>query len=216
MNYADARMKMVKNQIRANKVTAPLVVAAMSEIPREDFVPAAMKGIAYVDEAVPLGGGRYLMEPMVSARLLEAADVGPNDVVLEIGCGVGYVTAVLARMASTVVALESDRNLAAEAASTLDKLGINNVAVVGGRLEKGYPKQAPYDIIFINGAVNDIPAGIIKQLAEGGRLVAVFSGVALGKGVLITRHATGASRRDLFDAGTPVLSGFAGEPAFAL
>ncbi|OHC74978.1 MAG: protein-L-isoaspartate O-methyltransferase [Rhodospirillales bacterium RIFCSPLOWO2_12_FULL_58_28] len=216
MNYADARMRMVKNQIRANKVTDLPVLSAMAEIPREAFVPAAMKGVAYVDEAVPLGGGRYLMEPMVSARLLEALKVQPDDVVLEIGCGAGYVTALLARMASTVVALESDKALAAEAVATLGGLEINNVAVVSGKLEKGYPKQAPYDIIFINGAVGSIPAGIIKQLAEGGRLATMISGAALGKGVLVTRHATGVSRRDLFDAGTPILSGFADKPAFAL
>lgn len=215
MDFAVCRMKMVENQILTNRVTDPLVISAMSELPREAFVPEELKGVAYVDEAISLGNGRYLMEPMILARLLEAAQVQPTDVVLEIGCGAGYAAAVLARLASTVVALESDKELAARATATLGELGIDNVAVVEGKLEKGYSKQAPYDVIFINGAIGDVPSGMAKQLAEDGRLVAVFYDGALGRGKIVTRHAGTVLHREIFDAGTPVLSGFASEPAFA-
>ncbi len=221
MDYSDARRRMVENQVRANKVTDPLVIAAMAALPREAFAPEAMKDIAYVDEAIPLGDGRFLMEPMILARLIEAARVQPTDVVLEIGCGAGYASALLARLASTVVALESDKKLAAKATKTLGSLGIDNVAVIGGKLENGYPKQAPYDVIFVNGCVGQVPSGLTKQLAEGGRLVALFADEPLmsqgwGKAALLTRSGAGVSRNDLFDAGTPALAGFSLEPAFAL
>ncbi len=214
MDFATARHNMVESQIRPNRVTDPLVLSAMAELPRETFVPKALRGIAYVDEDIAIGPGRYLMEPMVLALLLQAADVRSTDVVLDIGCGTGYAAAVLARMASTVVALESDAGLAARAAETLAELEIDTVDVVRGRLDEGYPKQAPYDVIFFGGAVSRVPPAITDQLAEGGRLAAVIAGDGPGKGTLLTRHGGAVSRREMFDGGTPFLPGFAPEAAF--
>lgn len=143
MDYAAARHNMVENQIRTNRVTDPRIVATMDALPRELFVPKQLRGIAYVDEDLDLGNGRYLMEPLVLARLLQAAELRPEDVVLDVGCGTGYSTAVLARVASTVVALESDSDLAEAAASLLAELGMDNAVVVTGPLADGYPAQSP-------------------------------------------------------------------------
>jgi protein-L-isoaspartate(D-aspartate) O-methyltransferase len=167
-----------------------------------------------VDEDIAIGPGRYLMEPMVLALLLQAAEVRSTDVVLDIGCGTGYAAAVLAQMASTVVALESDAGLAARAAGTLAELELDTVDVVTGRLQNGYPKQAPYDVIFFGGAVSRVPSAITDQLADGGRLVAVIANDGLGKGTLLTRHGGAVSQREMFDAGTPFLPGFAPAPTF--
>lgn len=222
MNYAAQRRNMVESQLRPNQVTDERILAAMGALPREAFVSKAQRGIAYVDEALPIGGGRYLMEPLVIARLMQEAAVKPTDVALHIGCGTGYAAAAMAKLASTVVAVESDPMLAKQAMQTLADLGIDTVAVVEGALTEGYPKQAPYDIIFFDGAVADIPTGIADQLAEGGRLVAVVEGRPRpgaigrwpGRGVLVTRFGGVLSRREVFDAGTPVLPGFERKPAF--
>ena len=141
----------------------------MSELPRERFVPDALQGIAYVDEDVPLGRGRYLMEPLVTALLLQAAEIDADDVALDVGCGTGYCSAIVAGIASTVVALESDPDLAARAASTFAELGLNTASVDVGPLGEGWPAQAPYDVIVFGGAVSAIPPTITEQLAEGGR-----------------------------------------------
>ncbi len=208
MKYAAARRNMVDNHIRPNKVTDPLILSAMSKLPREIFVPAEMAGVAYVDDSIMLGNKRFFIEPMVLAKLLQAAQVMPDDVVLDIGCATAYTSAILAEMASTVVALESDPSLAATANKIIIELGIDNVAVVEGPLNEGYGKQAPYDVIVINGAVPDIPAIITDQLAEGGRLVTVVSDGLVGRGVLATRNGDTVSRIELFDASVPTLPEF--------
>ncbi|MDP6262960.1 MAG: protein-L-isoaspartate O-methyltransferase [Rhodospirillales bacterium] len=218
MDYASVRVNMVRCQIKHNQVTDPLVLSAMAELPRETFVPNTMADIAYVDEAVRIAQGRYLMAPLVLARLIQAAEIRPNDVVLDIGCGTGYASAVLDRLASAVVALESDGALAAKAIATLAELEIGTVAVVEGPLEKGYPRQAPYDVIFFSGGVSAVPAEISDQLAEGGRMVTVVGGNgstnSLGKGTLFTRRGGIVASRDIFDAATPALPGFAPLSAF--
>jgi len=214
MDYAEARLNMVENQIRTNRVTDPLIFKAMGELPREAFVPGEKAGIAYIDEDIEIAPGRYLMEPMVLARLLQAAEITESDVVLDIGCGTGYASAVLSHMANTVVALESDAGLAAQATETLSALEIDTVAVVEGALSAGAPKQAPYDVIFIGGAVAEVPQAIAGQLAEGGRLVAVTNKKSIGTGALITNHRGILTRRDLFDAATPFLPGFEPAPEF--
>jgi protein-L-isoaspartate(D-aspartate) O-methyltransferase len=215
MDYAAARYKMIQNQIRTNRVTDPLVIAAMSELPRERFVPDALQGIAYVDEDVPLGRGRYLMEPLVTALLLQAAEIDADDVVLDVGCGTGYCSAIIAGMASTVVALESDADLAARAADTFAELGLNTASVAVGPLGEGWPAQAPYDVIVFGGAVSAIPPAITEQLAEGGRMVAVIATEkGIGCGTLFLHLGGTVSRRPLFDASVPLLPGFAPEPTF--
>lgn len=214
IDYTAARRNMVASQIRTNEVTDEALLAALTDVPRERFVPAPLRGVAYIDEDLPIKRGRYLMEPMVFARLVQLAGVGPNDVVLDIGCGTGYSTAVLARLTNTVVALESDAELAAAATANLAELGIDNAVVVTAPLAEGYAKQAPYDVIFFNGAIPRIPDLISRQLAEGGRLVAVVGEHGVGRGTLMTRARGAAASRPAFDAAVPMLPDFVVEQGF--
>jgi protein-L-isoaspartate(D-aspartate) O-methyltransferase len=215
MDYAAARYKMIQNQIRTNRVTDPQVIAAMSELPRERFMPDSLRGMAYVDEDIPLGGGRYLIEPLATALLLQAAEITAEDVALDVGCGTGYTSAITARMASAVVALESDAELGARAAATLTELGLNTAVVVIGPLREGWPAQAPYDVIIFSGAISAVPPAIMEQLGEGGRMVAVIAGEkGMGCGTLFLRQGGTVSQRAIFDTSIPLLPEFAPEPTF--
>lgn len=213
MDYAAARRNMVESQLRPNKVTDPGLLDALASVPRELFVPAPLRAVAYVDEDIPLGRGRFLMEPMILGRLLELASVRPSDVALVVGAGVGYATAVLARIAGRVVALESDRELAQQAGQTLQGLGVANAALVEGPLAEGAARLAPFDVILLDGAVDRVPPAILDQLAEGGRLVAVIRAAGIGRATLMTRQAGVLASRVAFDAAVPRLPGF--EPAAA-
>ncbi len=215
MDYAAARHAMVESQIRTNRVSDPAIVTAFEEIPRELFVPANLRSVAYIDEAVPLGHGRYLMEPLALAQMLQAADIQPSDVVLDVGCATGYSAAVLARLAGTVVAVESEPDFVREANRLLGEQTIHNAAVIEAPLNEGCPKQAPYDVIVIEGGVEEVPEALMKQLGEGGRLVCVVvEAGGFGKGCLLTRIGGSVIRRNVFDAGTPLLPGFARRPSF--
>ncbi|MHA1599865.1 MAG: protein-L-isoaspartate O-methyltransferase family protein [Alphaproteobacteria bacterium] len=206
---------MVDSQIRTNKVTNAELIAAFESVPREAFVPERLSKIAYMDEDMALGGGRYLMEPMILARLLQEAQPGPADIVLDVGCGTGYATAILAKLAATVVALESDHEMAMGTTKLLADLGIDNVIVVEGPLQVGWPAQAPYGVILLNGAVAEVPEVIRGQLADGGRLVTVQKPDAgPGQGILMRRSGGTVSGRAVFDAATPILPGFAHESGF--
>lgn len=215
MDYAAARRSMVENQIRTNRIRDPLVIAAMNELPRERFVPEALQGIAYADEDIPLGCGRYLIEPLVAASLLQTAEIGSDDVVLAIGSATGYLPALIAPMASAVVALEEDPELAERSAALLAELGMNTVAVVQGAPRQGYAKQAPYDAIVFCGAIASVPDALAEQLADRGRMVAVVRGKqGMGKGTLFLKTGNALSRREVFDAATPYLPGFEPEESF--
>lgn len=206
---------MVESQIRTNKVTDQRVIAAFEAVPRELFVDEAKRGIAYIDEDLEVAPGRYLMEPMVLARLLQAAAPRPGDIALDIGCASGYSTAVLAQLVETVVGVESDRALRDEANRTLNALDADNAVVVEGELDAGYQKQAPYDVIVFQGAVSAVPDVVKRQLSDGGRLVAVVCDEGgIGRATLMQRSGDGFSARILFDAGTPLLPGFAREAGF--
>ena len=213
-DFAAARLNMVLSQLEPNRVTDAAVVAAMSEVPRERFVPEGLAGVAYVDEDIQVAPGRYLMEPMVFARLLQAAAPRPQELVLDLGCATGYSAAVLAKLTATVVAMESDDELAARATETLAALAIDNAAVITGALAEGRADQGPYDLIVIEGSVPDVPGALADQLAEGGRLVAVIGAGPMGKATLVERGDAVLSRRVLFDAATPPLPGFDTAPAF--
>ena len=215
-DFAAQRLNMVESQLRTNKVTDARLIKAMAEIARERFLPERLRGIAYIDEDIALGGGRYVIEPMVTARLIQAAQVAPGDLTLEIGTGTGYGTAVLSRLATTVLSVECDPALAKGATKVLSDLGFDNAVVVGGALQDGHAKQAPYDVIVIAGAVNHVPEQLLAQLAEGGRLVGVVVGAdGIGRATLVHRRGGTTSARQLFDANTALLPGFVREAQFA-
>lgn len=213
-SFATARYNMVESQIRTNKVTDPAVIGAFNELPRERFVPEGLRSVAYIDEDIEITRGRFLMEPMILARLVQIAAPKAEDIALDVGSGSGYASAVLARLCSAVVALESDRGLIVRANALFDELQINNVVVVEGALTAGYPRQAPYNVILLNGTVERIPQALFDQLAEGGRLVTVHMDGGVGRGTLYLKSGGVVSRRPIFDAATPVLPGFGAEPHF--
>ncbi len=215
-SYAEARQNMVDNQLRANKVVDDDLIAIMGRLPREAFVPERLKGIAYVDEDVALGGGRYLMEPMVLARLIQAAAVRPGDKALVLGCATGYGAAVLAGLGAEVVAVDSDAKLAERARANLAALGVVGCQVVAGKPRAGHP-GGPYDVILIEGAVAEVPQAVLGQLAEDGRLVTVIAepgGVGEATLLQATQKGRPPARVPLFDAATPVLAEFSAERSF--
>jgi len=215
-DYAFARRNMVESQLRPNRVSDDVLLEAMETVPRELFVPANRRGIAYVDEDIEVDRGRFLVEPMVLARMVQAAELDPSDLVLDVGCASGYSTAILARLCGTVVGLECDAALAETAGTVLTDLGIDNAVVIAGDLTAGYAKQAPYNAIILQGAVAEIPSTLAAQLAEGGRLLAVRrTGRGLGQAVRVIRTGETYSTWPLFDAGTPYLPGFEPVEAFA-
>ncbi len=215
MDFSAARHSMVESQLRTNRVVDPALIAALESVPREIFVPRQMAGGAYVDGIIAIGNRRAMMEPMVFGRLLQSAEIKPTDVVLDIGCASGYSAAVLSHVASTVVALESDSELAGRASAALASLKADNVAVVTGLLSDGDPAHGPYDVIILEGQVADVPQAILDQLADGGRLMAVLDeGEGLGRATLFSRHGSVISRRIIFDAAAPSLPGFAAPAKF--
>lgn len=213
MDFAAARRKMVASQIRTSEVTDPVVVEAMGAVPRELFVPAASRAFAYIDEDIALGKGRYLIESVVLARLLQLADLQATDTALIIAAGTGYSAAVMSRLVASVTALESDAALSGIAKTALAQVA-PQVNVVNGDLKTGYPKNSPYDVILVDGAVSELPNGLKPQLADGGRLVCIVRDGPVGRAMLITRSGDSYGARPEFDAMTPVLPGFEKQPKF--
>jgi protein-L-isoaspartate(D-aspartate) O-methyltransferase len=216
-DFTLARRNMIDGQLRPNRVNNAQLLAAIADLPRERFLPAGLRSVAYADDDVPLGNGRYLMEPMVLARLIQTLQPQPEDKALVVASGAGYGTALLARLVKSVVAVEADAGLAGSAEQTIKALGIANVRHVTGKMEDGYAGEAPYDVILIEGAVQHVPATIVGQLAEGGRLgtvIAAASPGVLGVAQLMVKEGGVASGRPIFDAGTPALPGFATPPRF--
>ncbi|MDX1581699.1 MAG: protein-L-isoaspartate O-methyltransferase [Alphaproteobacteria bacterium] len=211
-----ARQHMIDGQLLPNRVYDEDLLEAMAEIQRELFVPKSLRSIAYIDEDIRVADDRYLMEPMVFARLVQEARIGPNDAVLDIGCGTGYSTAVLAKLSSAVVAVEEDEDLSKRASENLANAGIDNAAVVTHSLKDCLPEQAPYDVIMFEGAVPEVPDNILDQLSEGGRLLAVIRGETRGPGkaTLFLKSRGIIGKRELFDANTPPLPGFEKEAGF--
>jgi protein-L-isoaspartate(D-aspartate) O-methyltransferase len=209
MDYAAARQHMIDSQIRTNKVTEPSVIEALAAVPREAFVADAHKKLAYIDRPVAIGAGRRMTEPMVLARLLQAANLKLSDTVLVVGAGTGYSAAILSRLVKKVVALESAPELAEKAKAILDGLGIGNVSVVTGDLAAGRPGDGPYDFILVDGAAEIVPEGLTAQLNDRGRLAVVIKDRnVVGRGMLFTRADGVVSQRAIFDADAEVLPGF--------
>jgi protein-L-isoaspartate(D-aspartate) O-methyltransferase len=220
IDLALARRSMVDSQVRTSDVTDPRLVAAMLAVPRERFVPPEQAALAYLDRDIPVasgGGGqgaRQLLKPMVLAKLLQAAEVAEGDHVLDVGCLTGYSAAIIAHLAHSVVALEEDPALASAARDNLRALGLGQVEVVGGELAQGYPSQAPFDVIVLNGAFEAAPKALLHQLKPGGRLVGVSGRGPAGKAMLFCGMANGGAGRPIFDAAAPLLPGFSAPAAF--
>ncbi|MFO1106183.1 MAG: protein-L-isoaspartate O-methyltransferase [Amaricoccus sp.] len=214
IDFAAAREAMVDCQVRPSDVTRFPIIAAMLAVPREDFVPETLKPVAYLGEHVPLAPGRVLLDPRVFAKMLDAVNVGPTDLVLDIGSGLGYSAAVLAQMAEAVVALEEAPELAEAAARLLSAQSADNAVVETGPLAGGVPAQGPYDVIMIEGAIEQLPEAIEDQLKPGGRIAAIFREGRGGQARLGLRLGHGIVWRRVFDAAAPVLPGFAATKAF--
>ena len=214
-NFATARRNMVDSQLRPNRVADEALLEAFSAVPRERFVPEERRSIAYIDEDIPIGHGRALLEPVILGRLLIAAEIEPTDMVLHVGCGYGYATAVLARLSAMVVAVDDVPEFVEGATAALEELAVDNAVVVSKPLEAGYPEQGPYQVILIDGAVSQVPDAIANQLDEGGRLVTVrHQEERVGQAILMKRAGGIVSDRILFDASTPLLPNFLAEPGF--
>ncbi len=208
MDFARARRTMVDTQIRVNDVTDTRIVNALMAVPREEFVPEHLKSLAYLDDDIAVGGEpvRYLIETMVLARMIQAAAAGEGDRVLDVGAATGYSSAVLARIAASVVSVEQDGGLLAAARGAL--ASDPNVTVVEGALTAGAAALGPYDVIVLEGAVEQVPQSLLDQLAEGGRLVAVVGRGRAAKCLVHSRIGAEVSVRQAFDAAIPALPGF--------
>lgn len=217
-NFAVQRKNMVESQVRPSDVVDRRVLRAMEEIPRELFVPEAVRPLAYIDNEVPITPQsdpvRHLMAPTVLAKLIQALQIEDHAIALDVGCGTGYGSAVLARLAQTVVGLEADAGLAEAATKTLSALSIDNVVVVVGELPAGWPDEGPYDAILLNGAVAEVPAALLNQLKDGGRLTAIVTDSGMSRATLWQRSGSHFSPRTLFDAAAASLPGFERQPQF--
>ena len=213
-DFAARRRMMVDTQVRPSDVTKLPIIQAILAVPRERFVPDALIEAAYVGENLPLGPGRVLLDPRTFSKMLDALAIGPKDLVLDVAPGLGYSSAVIARMAEAVIALEPDADLASEAEAALSEIG--NVIVETRPAAEGAPRHAPYDVLIIEGGIEQFPAVLEEQLKEGGRAAALFMDGPLGI-VRVGVKRQGALRwRDAFNATAPVLEGFARERNFAL
>lgn len=218
------RTNMVESQIRPSDVTDRRILRAMQDVPREAFVPAALQSLAYMDDELPIGrmggvatGGRphrALLSPRTFAKLLQLAEIGASDRVLDVGAGRGYSSAVLAKLAGSVIALEVDPVLADEAGTVLAALNIPNAAVKVGPLAAGHPSLAPFDVIVIEGVVPDAPDALLQQLKDGGRLVAILSGDGIGRATVWRRIGQRFAQATAFETGGPGLPGFDRAAAF--
>lgn len=215
-DFAARRTMMVDTQVRPSDVTKYTIIDAMLSIPREAYVPLAKREAAYVGEHVTLAPGRVVLDPRTLAKLLDALDIQPVEAVLDLGCGLGYSAAVIARMAEAVVAVEEDADLATEAQATLSAQGVDNAAVISGKLAEGAAKAGPYDVIVLQGAAEVIPAALLAQLKEGGRIGAIFMEGALGVARIGYKIDGVVTWRQAFNASAPVLPGFAAHRAFTL
>lgn len=215
-DFAARRTVMVDTQVRPSDVTKFPIIDAMLSVPREAFVPDTKREAAYIGENIDLGGGRVVLEPRTLAKMLDALDIQADELVLDLGCGLGYSAAVLARLADFVVAVESDEVMAADAQTNLSEFGADNVAVIAGEVAEGNAKNGPYDVIIVQGAVEQMPDALLDQLKDGGRITAIFADGTLGTvrigykidGTVVWRHA--------FHAGAPVVAGFEAAHAFIL
>jgi protein-L-isoaspartate(D-aspartate) O-methyltransferase len=215
-DFANRRIMMVDTQVRPSDVTKFPIIDAMLTVPRERFVPEAVREAAYIGENLDIGDGRVLLEARTLAKMLDALNIQPNELVLNLGAGLGYSAAVIARLAGTVVAVEEDTALATEAGRLLSEVGADNALVVTEALTAGATKYAPYDVILIEGAIETLPDAISQSLHNGGRIGAIFMEGAVGTVRIGIKRQGHISWRSVFNAAAPVLNGFQKVEGFCL
>lgn len=215
-DFSQHRTTMVDTQVRPSDVTKFPIIDAMLSVPRENFVPADRREAAYAGEQLTLAQNRVILDPRLMAKILDAVDIQPDDMVLDIGPGLGYSSALVARMCEAVIAVEEIPELAREAERALSEISADNVAVVEGPLAEGAEKHGPYDVILLQGAVQNIPDILIQQLKDGGRIAALLVDGANGELRLGYKVDGRVSWRFMFNASAPVLPGFEAERVFAL
>lgn len=215
-DFASRRVTMVDTQVRPSDVTKYPIIAAMLDVRREVFVPDLQREAAYVGENVDLGAGRVVLEARTLAKLLDALDISPHELVLDLGCGYGYSSAVIAHLAEAVIAVEADEAMAAEAQRRLADEGVDNAVVLCGPLERGAAKHGPYDAMVVQGGVEVIPEALLAQLRDGGRMAAIFMTGPLGRAMIGYKADGRMSWRFAFNATAPVCPGFAAPRGFVL
>lgn len=215
-DFAARRTMMVDTQVRPSDVTKFPIIDAMLGVPREAYVGAGQTEAAYVGDNLAIAPGRVMIEPRSFGKMLDAVDIQPDEAVLDLGCGFGYSSAIIARLADAVVAVEEDESMATEAQARLSAHGVDNAAVISGPLAAGAAKHGPYDVILIQGAVEAVPDTLLDQLKDGGRIGALFMEGSLGVARVGHKGANGVTWRYAFNASAPVLHGFEKSAAFAL
>ena len=217
MHFEALRKAMVDSQIRPNKVIDDRVIAAFMNVPRERFVSKNMQNLAYIDEDIHLSGGRFIVEAMVMARIIQTLALDDTQSVMLIGAGTGYTAALLSSLAASVIAIETRAQMVEKAQQAVAGLDIGNVAVIKARLQDGYASEAPYDAIIIEGAVEHMPQSLLDQLADGGRLAAIWrpDGTQAGEACIWHKIGDAVSRTPLFTAQVPVLDEFRAKPKFS-
>jgi protein-L-isoaspartate(D-aspartate) O-methyltransferase len=215
-DFATRRTVMVDTQVRPSDVTKFPVIKALLSVPREAYVPRSLREAAYIGENLEIAPRRVVLEARTLAKLLDALDIQPDEMVLDLGCGLGYSTAVIARLAEAVIAVEEDAALAAQAEKTLASEGVDNAAVISGPLAQGAAKHGPYDVITLQGAIETLPQALSDQLKEGGRIGCVFMEGALGVARVGYKVDSVVTWRFAFNATAPVLPGFELRRGFVL
>lgn len=217
IDFSAARTAMIEGQLQTSGVLDKRVLEAILKVPREEFIDADLRQFAYVDRALKLPGatGRFMGAPAPVARLIELAEIEPDDIVLDVACGTGYSTAIIAHLANSVVAIESDPALVARANENLAKLDIGNAAVIKAPLAKGAPDEAPFDVIIIQGTIPEVPKALLDQLRAGGRLVALIGKGGSATALTYVKSNNGIASVPSFNANLPELEELARAPGFA-
>ncbi|WP_295519803.1 protein-L-isoaspartate O-methyltransferase [Limnohabitans sp. Rim8] len=217
MDMNQARFNMIEQQIRPWEVLDPQVLALLSTVRREDFVPLANRALAFVDMEIPLGAApnQVMLAPRIQARLLQDLAVQPGDKALDVGTGSGFMAALLAHQAASVLSLEIDAGLAAQAQVNLNKAGVSNVTVRHADGSQGAAAEGPFDVVVLNGSVAEVPAVLLQQLAVGGRLAAIVGQEPMMRATVITRNSeTAWTTTEPWDGNAPRLSGFVEPSSF--
>lgn len=214
-DFSAARTAMVDCQVRPSDVTKFPIIEALLAVPRESYVPAAKKSVAYAGEHIALSADRVLLDARTFAKMLDSVNIRPTDLVLDLGCGMGYSSAVIARLAEAVVAVEEDPDLADIATESLTDMSVDNVLVTHAKLSEGNAKHGPYDVVIAEGAIEELPRAIAEQIKDGGRIVAIMQQDNLSQCRIGHKSDGSISWRYAFDASAPLLAGFEAQEEFA-